>query len=295
MDFRLMAFISVARNLNFTRASKELHISQPAVSKHIQELESSYGVQLFERISNRISLTTAGKIFLRHAQSITESYRTLQLEMNLLTGNFSGTLRIGASTTIAQYLLPEMIARFIARFPDIRLTMLTGNSEQVEQALIAHNIDVGLVEGNSRHTGLRYTHFINDELVMVTSAQNRIEDEVSLSELVRLPMVLRESGSGTLEVIENALASHNIKLSQMNVLLQMGSTESIKSFLVNCPSAYAIISVAAVTKELMDNKLRIIEISKMELQREFAFITAQGLQHELADKFISFLSDNQKL
>lgn len=289
MDFRLKVFISVARNLNFTRAARELYISQPAISKHIQELESGYGVQLFERKGSRVSLTSAGEIFLKHAETITESYHALKLDMNLQSGTFSGILRIGASTTIAQYILPELIAKFIKRFTDIRFTMYTGNSEQIEHELASHRIDIGLVESSSRHSGMKYTHISKDELVMVTSTQNKISDEVSIEQLKNLPLVLRENGSGTLEVIENALLKHNLKLSQMNILLQLGSTESIKSFLLNCPSAYAVISISGVNKELINNTLKIVDINNTIIEREFAFVTIQGAQNEFADRFMQFV------
>lgn len=289
MDFRLKVFISVAHNLNFTKAARELHISQPAISKHIQELETGYGVQLFERRGNRVSLTTAGELFLKHAETITESYHALKLDMNLQSGTFSGVLRIGASTTIAQYILPELIAKFIKRFADIRFTMYTGNSEQTEHELASHRIDVALVESSSRHSGMKYTHISKDELVMVTSTQNKIKNEVTIEQLKILPLVLRENGSGTLEVIEDVLLSHNLKLSQMNILLQLGSTESIKSFLLNCPSAYAIISVSGVAKELINNTLKIVDINEMIIEREFAFVTTQGAQNELAERFMQFV------
>lgn len=295
MDFRLQAFVSVARNLNFTRASRELHISQPAVSKHIQELETHYMVQLFEREGGKIRLTPSGEIFLRRAESIIESYRALGLEMNLQSGHYSGTLRIGASTTIAQYVLGGAIARFISRFPEIRLEVMTGNSEQIERALAEHRIELGVVESSSRHAGFRYAHMADDELVLVTSIHNTTPDEIEIHELTRVPLVLREEGSGTLEVIENSLAAHNLKLSQMNILMQMGSTEGIKSFLEECPSAYAIISVAAIVRELRHATLRIIDIKEVTIAREFALVTAQGAHNELAECFIEFITNNKKL
>lgn len=213
MDFRLKAFISVAEHLNFTKASRDLCISQPAVSRHIHELESEYGVQLFIRTGSGVTLTTSGEIFLNHAESIIESYRAMSLDMNLQSGNFNGTLHIGASTTIAQYVIAEKLAKFIKRFPDIRLTMFSGNSQQIEQAVIDHKIDLGIVESNSRHAGLKYSTMANDELVLVTSSKNNIKDEISVEELKLLPLVVREVGSGTLEVIEETLSKHNIKLS----------------------------------------------------------------------------------
>lgn len=289
MDFRLAVFVSVARNLNFTRAAGELHISQPAISRHIQELESAYKTQLFERSGSKIRLTAAGEVFLKHAEAIVDSYKALQLEMNLLSGNFTGELRVGASTTIAQYVLPPIIAKFISMFPDVKLTIISGNTEQIEQALEEHKIDIGLIEGSHRKHSLKYTPFERDELVLVTSTQNKIGEEVTVDELQVLPLVLRETGSGTLEVIEEALAMHGKKLSQMNILLQLGSTESIKLFLENSSSVFAIVSVAAVTKELVNNTLKVVEVAGLELEREFALVVAQGAHNEIQERFIQFL------
>ncbi len=289
MDFRLAVFVSVARHLNFTRAADEMRISQPAISRHIKELESAYSIQLFERLNSKIRLTEAGEIFLKHAENILVSYKALRLEMNLLTGNFTGELRVGASTTIAQYFLPPIIAKFISMFPDVRLTITSGNTEQIEQALEDHKIDLGLIEGRHRKHSLKYTSFEKDELVLVTSVQNRISEEITLGELKLLPLVLREAGSGTLEVIEEALAMNNLKLSQLNVLLQLGSTESIKLFLENSPSVFAIVSITAVTKELMNNTLKVVEVTGLELQREFAMVVSQGIHDEIQERFMNFL------
>lgn len=289
MDFRLEVFISVARNLNFTRAAGELHISQPAISRHIHEIESFYKIQLFDRSGSKILLTTAGELFLKHAEAIIQSYKALQLEMNLLSGNFTGELRVGASTTIAQYIVPPLIAKFINIFPDIRLSMTSGNTEQIEQALEENKIDIGLIEGSHRKQSLKYTSFQKDELVLVTNIHNKVDDEVSIDELSTLPLVLREAGSGTLEVIEQALALNGKKLAQMNILLHMGSTESIKLFLENSPSVFAIVSIAAVTKELTNNTLKVIEVKGLNLLREFAFVIKQGTYNDIQERFIRLL------
>ncbi|MDL2251822.1 LysR family transcriptional regulator [Odoribacter sp. OttesenSCG-928-J03] len=289
MDFRLTVFVSVAHNLNFTRAANELHISQPAISRHIQELESTYKTQLFERSGNKVKLTASGETLLRYAENIMESYRNLQLEMNLLTGNFSGELRVGSSTTITQYILPPIIAKFISKFPDIKLTVTSGNTEQIEQMLEKHEIDIGLVEGAHRKSSLKYTAFQKDELVLITSVRNKIGEEISLDELAKLPLVLREAGSGTLDVIEREFARHNKKLSQMNILLQLGSTESIKLFIENSSSAFAIVSIAAVSRELLRNTFKIVEIAGVELEREFTYVIKHGEYSEIQERFTRFL------
>lgn len=293
MDFRLHVFISVARNLNFTRAANELHISQPAISRHIQELESAYKTQLFERLQGKVSLTPSGKIFLKHAETIIENYKTLKLEMNLLNGSFTGELRVGASTTIAQYVLPPVLAKFISMYPDIHLSVITGNTQQIEEALEDHKIDIGLIEGNQRKQTLKYIPFKKDELVLITNSKNNTADEITLEELTRLPLVLRETGSGTLNVIEEALATRGIKIETMNILFRLGSTESIKLFLENNKSIYAIVSIAAVTKELVHNTLKVVDITNLEFQREFAFVVTMGSQNEIQNTFMRFLSNNQ--
>lgn len=293
MDFRLSVFISVARNRSFTKAAGELRISQPAVTRHIHELEAQYDTRLIERSGNRISLTKAGETFLKRAEEIEEKYKALRLEMNLLTDNFAGELRVGASSTIGQYVLPPLLAAFIAEYPDLRLSVFTGNSEQIEQALEERRIDIGLIEGSHRKPSLKYLHFRRDELVLVSSVRNPVKDEIGPSELAALPLVLREPGSGTLEVIERTLSAHGMKLSQMNILLQLGSTESIKRFIVSSPSAYAILSIASVTDALLNNTLKVIDIAGVEFAREFAFVLSQGQHTQLHERFMRFLTQRR--
>lgn len=288
MDFRIRVFLEVAKYLSFTRASKELYISQPAISKHIQELENTYNVQLFNRQGGKIELTHQGEIFRQHAQRIVEEYNKLSCDMEMLSGSFSGELRIGASTTIAQYLIAPLMADFISKFPNVKCTLLTGNSEQIENALEKHSIDIGLVEGSKRRPNLKYQHFAKDELVLVTSSRNILADSIVAADIQNLPLVLRELGSGTLEVIENALLNKGIKLSGLNILLHIGSTEGIKKFLESSAESYAILSIISVLKELKNNELKVIDIEDMEMQREFAFVMPQGGQNERIEKFISF-------
>lgn len=274
MDFRLKVFHSVATNLSFTKASKELFISQPAISKHIHELEVQYKTPLFDRVGSRIGLTHAG-------------------EMNLLTGNFAGELRLGASTTISQYVLPPVLASFIKKFPEIKVSLLNGNSRDIEQALREGKITLGLVEGTAHQSTLHYTPFMKDELVVVahTGCSLAAYDEISLEQLRTMPLVLRENGSGTLDVVEAALAEHQIKLSQLNVLLQMGSTESIKLFLENS-EALGIVSIRAVTRELMSGRLKVIEVDGFHAERMFTFAEPQGQNGGVEESFIRYACQN---
>lgn len=288
-DFRLKVFIAAARTLSFTRTAEQLFISQPAVSKHIGELEAHYKVQLFSRRGSRLELTPAGETLLSCAERLADDYRRTEYEMSLCTGCVEGELRLGASTTIAQYLLPPILARFTARFPGVRVSMLSGNSDQVEQALGGHDIDLGLVESLSRRQGLHYTLFAPDELVLVarTGGAYARTDSVTPDCLRQIPLVLREGGSGTLEVIKTALGKAGIRIPQLHVVMRLGSTEAIKAFVRNS-DAMAILSVISVVDELRSGVLRIVDIDSLPLTRDFVFVHAEAEPSAPARQFMSF-------
>ena len=289
-DFRLRVFITAARTLSFTRTAEQLCISQPAVSKHVGELESRYGVPLFTRRGSRLELTEAGRTLLASAERVADDYRRLEYEMSLCTGQTEGELRLGASTTIAQYLLPPILARFTTRFPKVRVSLLSGNSGQVEQALGDHAIDLGLVESVSRRQGLHYTPFRADELVLVARPGGKYArtESVTPEALCRIPLVLRENGSGTLEVIIAALADRGIRLSQLNVVLRLGSTEGIKGF-VRHSDAMAIVSAFSVVDELRSGALRIVDLEGLTLLRDFVFVHNEAHPARLVRQFLDFV------
>ncbi len=292
-DFRINVFLSVARNLSFTKASNELNISQPAISKHISEIENQYGVQLFERVNNKVLLTTQGSKFLTFAEEIHRQYRELEFEMNMITNTNTGKLIIGASTTIAQYILPIIMSKFMCHYPDITLSVITGNTEYIEKLILEHKVDIGIVEGIVHKKEFKYSLFALDELVLVTSPKSSIKDEISFDEMKHLPIVLRESGSGTLEVIQKLLKSRGLKLSDLNVIMQLGSTEAIKRFVI-AGDSFAIVSIAAIIDELRRGELTVIEISEVRINRDFSFITLFGSQNRLVDKFIRFALSSYK-
>lgn len=289
-DFRLKVFIAAAKTLSFTRCAEQLYISQPAVSKHVGELEARYKVQLFERRGSRLALTEAGAAMLRHAERIADDYRRLRYDMDLFADQLGGELRIGASTTIAQYVLPRMLARFTSRFPEVKVSLISGNSGQVEEALVRHDADLGLVESATRRSGFHYEPFMPDELVLVASSRGRYGrcERITLDELQRVPLVLRENGSGTLEVVARYLAAAGIRISSLRVVMRLGSTESIKAF-VRSSDALAIVSVASVVDELRSGELRIVDMEGCAIRRDFSFVWPEGRSDALASRFVGFV------
>ncbi|RFZ84206.1 LysR family transcriptional regulator [Mucilaginibacter terrenus] len=295
-DYRLHVFYKVAKRLNFTRAAEELFITQPAVTKHIRELEAQFKTALIVRSGNRkVSLTPAGITLLKYAEQLNGVYKELEFDMNTLANQQRGELKIGASNTVGQYVLPAILAKFHSRFKDVNVSLITGNTEQVEEALLNKEIDMGIIEGINRNPELSYQEFLKDEMVLVTATSNTTirKDVIKPDELKNFPLLMREQGSGSQDVVMQALKQHSIKLSDLQVEMKLGNTESIKSYLTesNC---LAFLSVHAVLKELKANELKIIDIKGVSLKRSFYLINTYGQPDQLAELFVRFAAKLQQ-
>ena len=288
-DFRLEVFYTVAKRLSFTKAAAELFITQPAVTKHIHELEEQYKAKLFERKGNHIALTDAGELLLHHAEKVFDLYRNVAYEINALSKRKEGLLRIGASTTIAQYIVAPLLAKFRTKFPDVQLSLITGNTTQVEKALLDKEIEIGIIEGYSKNPEISYHEFLKDEIVLVCSSKHPLANRNSLKpdELKNIRFVLREQGSGTLEVIDHALKKAEINHSELIVEIRLGNTESIKSYLLNSNSM-AFLSVHAIVDEVKRGELKIIDVENLSIERSFYLISLQGKITGLSDLFFHF-------
>ena len=288
-DFRLKVFHTVAKRLNFTKAADELCITQPAVSKHIREIENHFQLKLFDRNGTKIKLTEAGEIMLQYTNQIFTLYSNLEFELNTLTERHNGKLRIGASTTIAQYVLPPLLADFHKKFSDIQVTLMINNTEQIEQALQNKDIDFGIIEGQSKNTSFKYTEFIKDEIVLVANSNHPSakKETIELDELLKTPLLIREPGSGTLEVIAHALKPFDIKISQLNIEMQLGSTESIKSYLLHS-NCMAFLSIHSILKELKNKEVAILDVNGLSIDRIFHFIQSHGEAEALPELFMKF-------
>lgn len=290
MDYRDSVFISVAENLSFSKAANDLHISQPAITRHIKELEERYKTTLFERKGNKIYLTTAGEKVYQAFKKISQQYRNLDFEIGQLHHNFSGEFKLGASSTISQYVIPKIIASFHKRYPQIQIYLLNGNSFEMENLLLDNKIDLALVENQSIQSGVQYTNFLDDELIIVTGKNSVYakHDTISLQDLTQIPIVLREQGSGTLEVIQHTLKKQNIHFEQLNTLIHLGSTESIKNFLQDF-DGLAIVSEKAVQNELYLQTLVKIKIVGFSISRKFRIAYKQGHKSKQVELFENFL------
>lgn len=291
-DYRLKVFYAVANRLSFTKAANELNISQPAVTKHIKEIENQLNTKLFDRKGTTIQLTESGKILFVYAEKSRQLYRDLEFAIAQLNKQEKGKLKIGASTTIAQYILPEILAKFNSYYKDINIELVTHNSEDIATLLKSGKIDLGIVEGESKSSYFDYQKFKKDEIVLVCKSDHPLVNKnFKTKDLYDVDLIVREQGSGTQEFIQNQLKKSGIELQKLNIIMQLGSSESIKNYLLHS-EAMAFLSISTILPELKNNQLSIIDIKNFSIERDFNFITLKGEQSDLIDLFRKFISYN---
>lgn len=291
-DYRLKVFYTVANRLSFTKAANELSISQPAVTKHIKEIENQLNTKLFDRKGTTIQLTESGKILFVYAEKSRQLYRDLEFAISQLNKAEKGKLKIGASTTIAQYILPEILAKFNSYYKDINIELVTHNSEDISTLLKNGQIDLGIVEGESKSSYFDYEKFKRDEIVLVCKSNHPLVNKnFKIKDLYDIDLIVREQGSGTQEFIQNQLKKSGLEVQKLNIIMQLGSSESIKNYLLHS-EALAFLSINTILPELKNNQLSVIDIKNFSIERDFNFITLKGEQSELIHLFMKFVNYN---
>ena len=285
-------FIEVARQLSFSKAAQTLFMSQPAISNHIKLLEVEYQNALFNRKGNTISLTPSGEILYRHLQDALKIQRQLVFELSTLQNAESaqGKLKIGASTTVALYIIPKILSAFHQRHPNLEIQLVNRNSENIIKALLQDEIDIGIVEVDQRITTISYQDFMTDEVVAVCAAGSKIAKEImiKIEEIIKYPVALREPGSGTLLALTKALKKHRINIEDLNVKVRLGGTEALKNFLL-ADNSIGFLPKKSIIKELAHDELTILNIAGLEVKRNFCFVQRQGSEEfGLTKQFVRF-------
>lgn len=291
MKTRLHTFKIVAHYLSFTKASEQLFLSQPAISKTIKKLEEDYNVTLFIRKRNSIELTDEGKIFLEYTNRILEIYSEMESRFQQQNNQFPELINFGASTTLANYIIPKIIAKFRLQFPETTIKITSENSEEIEELILNQSIDFGITEGKNTNRKLQFRKFVKDEIVLVTNAKNNAHKNgiISTKVLQSLPLIDREIGSGTRDIIHKNLNKQGIK--KLNNVVTLNSTEAIKNYLYYSDN-YAFISIHAISEDLINNKLKIIDIKDFSIERWFYFVTRVGYHSNTVDYFEKFIQLN---
>jgi LysR family transcriptional regulator, transcriptional activator of the cysJI operon len=269
MNFRhLKIFTTVCDHPTMTSASKALYLSQPSVSQAITELEAYYGVRLFERLNHRLYLTTAGerlRSYARHILNLEE-----QVKQELAQQKEAGTLRLGASLTIGTYLLPKLVSTFHERMPDIEVFTMVDNTEVIEKLILEDHLDLGLVEGPVKSPYIMEKTIRDDDLVVICAPKHPLskKKKVAISNLAELPFIIRESGSGTRAIFENAMQEAGLIWKNAGVY---NNIEAIKQA-VRANLGLAVVPRISIEQELKDGTIVQIKVNGFKLTRKFNFI-----------------------
>lgn len=271
-DRRLQVFHTVARLLSFTKAAETLHMTQPAVTFQVRQLEEYFNTRLFDRTHNRISLTEAGERVYEYADQIFDLYAQMENAVREMTGEVSGSLTIGASTTIAEYMLPALLGDFRARYPDVTIHLKVSNTDGIVSMVENNTIDLGVVEAPVSNKNLVVDECRRDQLVAILPPGHPKAkvDQIKLEELMEYPYICREEGSGTREVIAEYLQRTNPGQAVLNVVMELGSPEAVKGA-VEAGMGISVVSRATIQKELKLGTLVAIDLDP-PLERPFSFV-----------------------
>ncbi len=291
-NFRLKVFRAVAEHLSFRKAAEELYLTQPAISLQIKALEEDLGVQLFDRSGGHIRLTEAGSVLQQYTQRANALLDEAERAIAAVTGDHAGHLALGASTTIAQYVLPRLLGEFGKQHPRVLPTLISGNTEQIVGAVERQRIALGLIEGPAHSRDVKTEAFLLDELVLIVPAAHEWAERASVSsaEITTTPLLMRERGSGTRQVVEMALERKGIRRGALQIVMELDSTEAIKSA-VDAGLGVGFISRWALAKDArLGNSFRIVEVEGLRMQREFLVTYPAGPEPQgLAQEFRRFL------
>lgn len=290
---QLRSLIMVVETGSFSESAKKLHISQPAITFQIQSLEQSLGIQLIDRSGKKVQLTEAGEIVYKSAKKILAEANALEKTIGEYQESARGTLTVGASSIPGEYVLPKVFGSFKKEYPEAVLSLQVTDTENITKRILSGEFDVGVVGAVIDDKRLDFKPFFEDELVFVVPPDydHYREGRTKLQEIVGENVIMREEGSGTRMVVEKELAQRGLKLSDFNLVMELGSTEAILTA-VEAGLGTSILSRWAAEKAIDLGKVRVVEITDMPIKRRLYIVTRRGRPFDrLADLFLQFLQN----
>lgn len=285
----------VTRQQSFSKAAKLLHMSQPAVSTHIKNLEEYYQGQLLTRTPQGVTLTKAGEVFYNYALKILDLQDEMEQQIETVLKHENNQVVIGASTTIGNVSLPCSIYLFKEQYPEVELCLNIANAEEVLSMVMSDVFDIGVVEGEPESSKLKSLHVTSDELVLIVPPQHPAEgDVISLQDFLKQPLIMREDGSGTRKILESALARHGYSVNQLNVITEMKNIYAIKSA-VEAGLGGSVMPLLAVRKEAYTGTLKVLRIIDMDMPLIFNIVYPNSRPLTTKAKlFIKFLTNPEE-
>lgn len=288
-DRRLQVFHAVAKHLSFTRAADALFMTQPAVTFQVKQLEEQYGTRLFERRHGSIALTPAGEVALQYAERILALSDEMDTRIAEMTGEMRGPLLVGASTTIAEFMLPRVLGEFNALYPQVRARLIVANSESIESRVSELTLDVGLIEAPSKLAGLESQVCCEDELQAVCAPDYPLAGMKSVKprQLADYEYISREPGSGTREITDAYFRANKVPVEQLKMQMELGSPEALKG-VVATGLGFAIVSRAVVAKETRLGELVAVPLQPPLTRNLYLIHPKDRFQSRLTATFIEF-------
>ncbi len=274
MDIKqLEAFVQVVEARSFSRAAERLFLSQPTVSVHIQSLEESLGTRLLDRLGKEVVLTPAGEILYKYARRILALKERAIQDVHHYLGELAGRFEIATSTIPGEYLLPPLMAEFQQKHPRVRVSLAISDTGRVIKDVARGNYLLGVVGGKGDDKGLSYVPLCQEELVLALCASHPLaqREGVTLEDLSKIPLILREEGSGTRRTLEEALREVGVNLATLPVVAELGSTTALKEGVKACIGA-AVISPRAVKDEVHCGIIKTFKIRGLDLRRTFYLV-----------------------
>ncbi len=291
---QLETFCTVAKVNSFSKAARLLHLSQPTISSHIQFLETHYNVLLFYRSNRGVTLTAAGKIVYEYAQKILETQDEMERHLATMMDVKDHLLTVGASTCIGNYLLPCSIWSFNETFPNSKIKLIIANSQDIINKLNDNSLELGLVDGpvDSLPSDVVIKNVAEDTMIAIAPSKEPWLDAetITLEELTRNTLIIREKGSGARDNFVNALSSLNLKLNSFKNVIEMGSVDAIKSA-VEVGLGVSIVPLRAVEKETRRGSITALEIEGTSISYKCKMLyKKQNPKSKIAKRFIHFLA-----
>ena len=275
-------FLNVVASGHLTNVAKEMKLSQSAISMSIKELENILGRPVFDRINKKLVLNEVGRAFYKEIDPIFKKLSDIEYEFK--NSENKGMIRVGASTTIVDYLMPAIICSYMSSYPEVKITLKEGNTKEIAEMIKEGSIDIGFVEGFISGSDIVKEKIGIDELVVVT-ADKELCKRCTIDEISQKRWVLREEGSGTREVFLGYIKE---RVDDLNIFLELGHTESIKSILMN-RECLTCISKISVADEIEEGKLFRVPVEDFECKRDFLMIYHKDKYHSaLFEKFVFF-------
>ncbi len=285
---QLEIFKAVVDTGQVTKAAQSLYITQSAVSLALNEMENQLGGALFDRIGRRLELNDRGRYFLPLSREILDKLEDLDSLMNEKDGKFAGTLKLVASSTIGNYVLPYLITVFKSMYPDVHFNMLVSNTNTAEKMIIDRTVDLGFVEGDVNNEKISVTNWFQDELVLIVRSTNDSESEIVCdvaTDLKKYKWVMREPGSGTAQIFKSKLGKH---VTDLDVVMELGHTEAIKKA-VEAGAGIGCLSSLTVCRAISRGWLQQVRLEGVDMTRQLVIIQHKDkAKTRLMNEFLEF-------